>query len=154
VNEEGALGVGGPFSAWAWVANGIDNAPRQPKGNETRRFLSLWKPFLPFFPRSGPTNRNHEDRVPATPPVHGRDARTVLAGKGSLRRAKTGAPLPTPRRSGGVADATGGSGGNTIQPEIYNHEGLSRRRQPSTPKQNLHCFCSEQNLLPLIHHLR
>ena len=38
---------------------------------------------------SEPTNGNHGDCVPAGPPVEWRgDARTVLAGKGSLRRAK------------------------------------------------------------------
>ena len=41
----------------------------------------------------------------------GSDARTVLAVKGSLRRAKTGAPLTAPGRSAGSTDATGGSGG-------------------------------------------
>ena len=40
-------------------------------------------------------------------------ARTVLARKGSLRRAENGAPLPAPRRSGQAKYATGGSGGNT-----------------------------------------
>jgi hypothetical protein len=37
-------------------------------------------------------------------------ARTVLAGKGALRRF---APLPAARRSGAGKAATGGSGGNT-----------------------------------------
>jgi hypothetical protein len=39
------------------------------------------------------------------------DTRTVLAGKGSLRRAEDGAPLPAARRSGLRNATTGGSGG-------------------------------------------
>lgn len=55
---------------------------------------------------------HQRERVPARPPVtnRARGARTVLAGKGALRRF---APLPAPRRSGGTVVATGGSGGNT-----------------------------------------
>ena len=53
------------------------------------------------------------DHVPATPPVENLlDARTVLAVKGSLRRAKKRRALDryAPFRPGGLA--TGGSGGN------------------------------------------
>ena len=46
------------------------------------------------------------------------DARTVLACKGSLRRAEDGAPLHAPRRSGLRKATTGGSGGM-----ILNHGG-------------------------------
>jgi hypothetical protein len=43
---------------------------------------------------------HQQERVPATPPVElWGNARTVLALKGSLRRAKNGAPLPAARRS-------------------------------------------------------
>jgi hypothetical protein len=61
---------------------------REPKGNATYGFFPLWNPHSSLG--SEPTNRNHEDRVPAPPPVAGSgvDARTVLAGKGPLRRAK------------------------------------------------------------------
>lgn len=38
---------------------------------------------------------HQQERVPATPPIEGvPNARTVLAGKGSLRRAKNARPCP------------------------------------------------------------
>jgi len=60
----------------------------QGQGERNLRFLSpLESPFFPF--RSEPTSRNHDDRVPVRrPSPNGADARTVLAGKGPLRRAK------------------------------------------------------------------
>src|SRR5579884_4141347 len=59
------------------------------------------------------TSRIREGRmIPPNPPVEaGANAGTVLAGKGSLRRAKSSAPLPAARRSGGLHPTTGGSGG-------------------------------------------
>ena len=61
------------------------------------------------------TSGNHRDRVPAPPPVDVlRSARTVLAGKGSLRRAKTGRALAGCAPFWRSVVATGGSGGNTI----------------------------------------
>lgn len=55
---------------------------------------------------------HQREGVPAGAARHERygDARTVLAGKGTLRRF---APLPAARRSGGNRVGTGGSGGNT-----------------------------------------
>lgn len=50
---------------------------------------------------------HHQERVPGGPPVEGMfPTRTVLAGKGTLRRF---APLPAARRSGCETIATGGS---------------------------------------------
>ena len=73
---------------------------------------------------------HQQERVPAPPPIHILvDARTVLAVKGSLRRADDGAPLPAVRRSGHEADAMGGSGGNTYRSsDTTKAEG---RRSPS-----------------------
>src|SRR5258708_36164080 len=50
--------------------------------------------------------------VPALPPVNGVNARTVLAGKGSLRRAGA-RPCPLRAGAGDSRPATGGSGGNS-----------------------------------------
>lgn len=50
------------------------------------------------------------------------DARTVLAGKGALRRAKTGRALAACAPFWPAAITTGGSGGNTIEDEIR-HKG-------------------------------
>jgi hypothetical protein len=57
------------------------------------------------------TSGNH--RVPPPPPVEGGGrARTVLAGKGSLRRA-VARPWLLRAVPAGLRTATGGSGGNT-----------------------------------------
>jgi hypothetical protein len=56
------------------------------KGDETYGFFPFGIPFFPW-PQSPPTGITR-DRIPATPPVEMNNARAVLAGKGSLRRAK------------------------------------------------------------------
>jgi len=98
------------------------------KGNETCGFFPLWKPYSSLYgarshralgggpqTRSEPTSRNHVDRVPSGPPVENRiPATTVLAGKGSLRRAKHRRALAPSAPFWPVSIATGGSGGNTI----------------------------------------
>jgi hypothetical protein len=65
------------------------------------------------------------------------DARTVLAVKGSLRRAKPGSPLTAPRRSGRMVIATGGSGGNTsAMPAKTKKAGLPPAEESRPKKQN------------------
>ena len=72
---------------------------------------------------------HQQERVPAPPPIRiWVNARTVLAGKGSLRRAEDGAPLPAARRSGGKTLAMGGSGGNT-----YRSSGTTKAEGPAIP---------------------
>jgi hypothetical protein len=90
----------------------------EPNGNETYGFFPLWNP--PSSLCSEPTSGNQDDRVPAPPPVaEERDARTVLAGKGPLRRAKSGRALACCAPFWRSQDATGGSGGNTIQRQVW-----------------------------------
>src|ERR1041384_3465288 len=90
----------------------------EPKGNETYGFFHLWNP--PSSLCSEPTSGNQDDGVPAPPPVaEERDARTVLAGKGPLRRAKSGRALACCAPFWRSQDATAGSGGNTIQRQVW-----------------------------------
>jgi hypothetical protein len=86
----------------------------------SRMLLGCHRPCCPK-----PTLKAHQrERVPAPPPVEvWVDARTVLAVKGSLRRAKPGSPLTAPRRSGRMVIATGGSGGNTSAMPAQNKKG-------------------------------
>ena len=53
--------------------------------------------------------------VPARRPSSAGDRRTVLGGKGSLRRGKHRPPLPPARRSAHQLSATDGSDGNQKQ---------------------------------------
>jgi len=145
-----------------FMRNGFRTTPARLVRGSSRRIMSLrFRPAnirvinrrasswavvgsaVPTQPRSQPTSGT---RVPARPPVGvGVDARTVLAVKGSLRRAEMRRALDgsAPFRPDGTA--TGGSGGNTSpvpykdkagfppaeesrpeNPNPSNHEGLDR----------------------------
>ena len=66
--------------SWAVIGPAVQN-----QGNETYGFFPLGIPILP----STRLRAHQQDRDPAKPPVESLvDARTVLAVKGSLRRAK------------------------------------------------------------------
>ena len=63
-----------------------------PKGNATYGFFPLWNPILPFRRRSLKAHQRESLAIvlPLRRPSRWVDnVRTVLAGKGSLRRAKT-----------------------------------------------------------------
>ena len=70
---------------------------------------------------SGTHHRESRHLVPTAPPVDSKFcSRTVLGGKGSLRRGqKLRAPLPPARRSAARSIATGGSAGNQMQSSFF-----------------------------------
>ena len=81
--------------------------------------------------RSKLTSGNHEGIVfPLTPPVDlAGNARTVLAGKGSLTpRQKAARPCLLRAGSGAEGAATGGSGGKTIEREFWSRDPEEKTR--------------------------
>ena len=93
------------------------------------------------------TNGNH--CVPAPPPVQsGGSARTVLAGKGSLRRAQNRRALAGSAPFWRPTNATGGSDGNTIELEIcsMNLNSKTNERKSVAPRPS---SCSYPALPPV-----
>ena len=87
-------------------------------------------------------------RRPST--VHG-SARTVLALKGSLRRANTGAPLTAVRRSGQMVIATGGSGGNVSAVMVSADAETPIATVPPSQHRTVHSgFSSKPRLKPAV----
>lgn len=91
------------------------------------RFLSLWNPFLPFNSRL--TSGNHEDRIPAGA-ARGMLSMPERCSPARVRSAAPKAARPCQLRAvlALVVDTTGGSGGNTIQLEMWRRESDGCRR--------------------------
>ena len=142
VSLAAAVAINGPGHG---NAGPRQRAEDRAKGERNQRFLSpLGTPFFPQTCRRGkprsnprhgsePTNRITTIVFPLRRPSPiDEHARTVLAGKGSLRRAQNRRALASSAPFWRPAIATGGSDGNTIELEIqFNESELQTKERKS-----------------------
>ena len=92
---------------WAVIGPAVPRA----KGERNLRFLSPLE--SPFFPQRGSELTSGNVFPPSRPSKLWSEPERCSTSRVRCAAPNTGAPLTSPRRSGGMVIATGGSGGNT-----------------------------------------
>jgi hypothetical protein len=97
---------------YSWLSSAL--LSQRAKGKRNLRFLSPLE--SPFFPQRGSKLTSGNVFPPSRPSKLGSMPERCSTSRVRCAAPNCGAPLTSPRRSGGMVIATGGSGGNTRRP--------------------------------------